>query len=282
MQKNYSMINYMTKKFLKDKIALISFGIILFLVIVAVFAPIICAHDPFKINLEDKLQSPNKTYFFGTDEFGRDVFARMVYGTRISLRIGFISMGIASIIGIIVGSLAGYFGGKTDMVIMRIIEIVMCFPTMFLLLALIAYLPQSINTIMVVIGITKWTGIARLIRGEFIALRDREFVMAAKTLGAGHSRIIFRHILPNAITPVLVSITFGIAGAILAESGLSFLGFGVPVPQPSWGNILASGRENIDLAWWLMFFPGMAIFITVTSYNLVGEALRDAFDPRQR
>ncbi|PLX20021.1 MAG: peptide ABC transporter permease [Candidatus Muiribacterium halophilum] len=276
------MLDYAMKRFFANKFAVLGLSVIVILILTAIFAPIICRFDPLEINLENKLLAPNSTYWFGTDELGRDIFSRMVYGTRVSITIGLISMGIASLLGIIIGSIAGYFGGKVDLLIMRVIEVVMCFPFMFLLLALIAYLPQSIYTIMVVIGLTRWTGIARLIRGQFIALREREFVMAARTIGASNLRIIFRHILPNAITPVLISITFGIAGAILAESGLSFLGFGVPVPQPSWGNILASGREYIDLAWWLMFYPGLAIFITVTCYNLVGEALRDALDPRLR
>jgi len=282
MAKKYSMLDHALKRFFANRFAVLGLSIIVVLILIAIFAPYICRFDPLEIHLEKKLTPPNSIHWFGTDELGRDIFSRMIYGTRVSITIGLISMGIASLIGIIVGSLAGYFGGMTDLIIMRIIEVVMCFPFMFLLLALIAYLPQSIYTIMVVIGLTRWTGIARLIRGQFIALREREFVMAARTIGASHKRIIFRHILPNAITPVLISITFGIAGAILAESGLSFLGFGVPVPEPSWGNILASGREYIDLAWWLMFYPGLAIFITVTCYNLVGEALRDALDPRLR
>jgi peptide/nickel transport system permease protein len=189
-------------------------------------------------------------------------------------------MGIAVSIGIIIGSLAGFYGGKIDNVLMRLVDVMLTFPTFFLILAVIAILEPSIYTIMVVIGVTGWMDVARLVRAEFLTLRERDFVLAARASGAGNLRIIFRHVLPNSLAPVFVAATFGVAGAILAEAALSFLGLGVQPPNPSWGNILTLGKNNIEIAWWLSLFPGLAILVTVLSYNLVGEGLRDALDPR--
>lgn len=238
--------------------------------------------SPTEYNLGAILESPNLTHWFGTDNQGRDVAARIVHGTRISLSIGFIAIGIAAIIGIFLGALSGFYGGWVDMVISRFIEVMYCFPTFFLILAVLAFLQPSIYNIMIVIGLTSWTGKARLIRGEFFKLRGQDFVAASTVVGAGDGRLMFRHILPNAIAPVLVTITFGIASAILVESGLSFLGFGVPPYEPSWGGLLAASRMYMDVAWWLTITPGFAIFLTITAYNLVGEGLRDAIDPRMK
>lgn len=225
---------------------------------------------------------PSSLNWFGTDQTGVDVFAQMVHGTRIALLVGFVSMGIAAAIGIVVGALAGYFGGWVDAVLSRIIEVVMCVPTLVLILALMAIIEQAtIWHLMAVIGVTSWTGIARLTRAEFLKLKETDFVAAARSLGVRQSRIIFRYILPNALAPILVPITFGIAAAILVESGLSFLGFGAPPPNPSWGTLLSAGRSNYQL-WWLILFPGMAIFLTVLAYNLIGEGLQEATDPRLR
>jgi peptide/nickel transport system permease protein len=239
-------------------------------------------YDPDHSNLRDRLQGPTAKHWLGTDDRGRDVLARLIWGTRISMSVGFIAVGIAVFIGIIVGAFAGFYGGIVDLAAQRIIEIVMCFPTFILILSLIAFLPPSIYNIMVVIGITGWTGVARLIRGEFLRLRESDFSIAARATGLTDRRIMFRHLLPNALSPVLVSATFGVAGAILTESALSFLGFGVPPPTPSWGELLSQSQRFIDRAWWLVTFPGLAIFITVTAFNLVGEGLRDAMDPRLR
>lgn len=229
----------------------------------------------------DRLEPPSSEHLMGTDDLGRDVFSRMIWGARISLSVGFVAVGIAVFIGVIVGAVAGYFGGIVDIVVSRIIEIVICFPMFFLVLIIIAVVPKmNIYYLMFAIGIVGWTGVARLVRGEFLKLREQDFTVAAKALGAPVTRIIFRHILPNAIGPVLVSATFGIAGAILMESGLSFLGFGVPPPVASWGSILAQARDYVYTAWWLTAFPGAAIFISVLCYNLIGEGLRDAVDPR--
>ncbi len=223
----------------------------------------------------------NENYHvLGTDTTGRDVLCRMVWGTRISMSVGFIAVGICFIIGVFFGSLAGYFRGWVDISISRLIEIVICFPVFFLILTVLAFLRPSIFNIMVVIGITGWTGIARLCRGEFLKLVKQDFVTAATALGASNMRIIFKHILPNGLGPVLVAVSFGIAGAILTESALSFLGFGVPQPTASWGDLLNNGRNNIQGTWWLTIFPGLAIFVAVTAFNLAGEGLRDALDPR--
>jgi len=237
-------------------------------------------YSPTEHDLLESLASPSRRHWFGTDDSGRDVLSRMIHGARISLSVGFVAVGIALSIGIFLGALAGYFGGWADMLISRLIEILLTIPTFFLIIAIIAFLPPSIYNIMVVIGVTGWTGVARFVRAEFLKLKQLDFIMASRALGASDNRIIFLHMLPNAMAPVLVSAVFGIAGAILTESSLSFLGFGVPPPTPSWGDILSQSRDYIEFAWWLTVFPGFAIFLSITAYNLVGEGLRDAMDPK--
>ncbi len=246
----------------------------------AIFPPV--RYTPTQYDLVERLKGPTREHKLGTDDRGRDVLSRMIYGTRISLSVGFVAVSIYIVIGTILGSVAGYFAGKVDMVISRFIEVMMCFPVFFLIIAVIAFLPPSIYNIMIVIGVTGWTRVARLVRGEFLRLKGQDFVTSACALGASRFRIIFWHTLRNALGPVFVSATFGIAGAILTESALSFLGFGVPPPTPSWGDILSQSRQYIEFAWWLTVFPGAAIFLTITAYNLVGEGLRDAIDPRLR
>lgn len=231
--------------------------------------------------LEKKVENQN-FHLFGTDTNGRDVLTRMIYGARISMSVGFVSVSIYVVIGIILGALAGYYAGWIDTLISRLIEIMICFPVFFLILTVMAFLKPSIFNIMVIIGLTGWSGIARLMRGEFLRLKNQEFVLALKAMGANDRRIIFRHILPNGLHPILISASFGIAGAILTESALSFLGFGVPQPTASWGDILNNGRNDIYRSWWLTVFPGLAIFLTVTAFNLLGETLRDILDPRLR
>ena len=237
-------------------------------------------YSPTEINLLENLEPPSSRHWLGTDDNGRDVLARMIYGARISLSVGFVAVGIALIIGIVVGALAGYFGGWIDHLISRLIEVFLTIPTFFLIITIVAFLPPSIYNIMVVIGLTGWTGPARFVRAEFLKLKELDFILASRALGASHGRIILLQMLPNAMAPVLVSAVFGIAGAILTESSLSFLGFGVPPPTPSWGDILSQSRDYIEFAWWLTTFPGLAIFLSITSYNLVGEGLRDAMDPK--
>jgi peptide/nickel transport system permease protein len=268
------------RRFRKNSLAMMGGVIVLGLFLAAVLAPVFSPYDPGQIDIKRILQEPTRAHPFGTDQLGRDVFSRMMWGSRISLLVGFVSMGIATMIGIFLGALAGYYGRWVDTLIMRFVDIMLCFPTFFLILAVIALLEPSIWNIMIIIGITGWMGVARLVRAEFLSLKERVFTVAERALGAKDFRIIFRHILPNAMAPILVSATLGVAGAILTESALSFLGIGVQPPTPSWGNILTAGKDNIEIAWWLSLFPGLAILITVLGYNLLGEGIRDAIDPR--
>lgn len=275
------MFNFMWKKFIKNNLMMLGIIVILFLVLVAIFAHKIAPYDPTTQNVMRRLAPPSFLHILGTDELGRDVFSRVVYGTRISLSVGFIAIGIAVLIGIFFGAIAGFYGRWVDSVIMRFVDIMFCFPTFFLILMIIALIGPNIYNVMAVIGITSWPGIARLVRGEILSVKEREFVYAARAIGASHLHIIFKHILPNALAPVLVAATLGIADAILIESGLSFLGLGVQPPTPSWGNILTSGKDYIQIAWWLTLFPGLAILITILAYNLLGEGIREIIDPRQ-
>jgi peptide/nickel transport system permease protein len=289
-------------RFKKNKLAAVGGVVVIVLFLIAVFAPLVAPYDPNEIDRNQILESPSLRHFFGTDDLGRDVLSRMIYGSKISLAVGFVAIGIATFIGIIIGAFSGYYGGWIDRVMMRFIDIMLSIPTFFLILAVIAFIdpnlwyeilpsrlswmlekviidPNILN-IMIIIGLTSWMGVARLVRAEFLSLKEREFVLAAKALGANDLRIIFRHIMVNSMSPVFVSAVLGVASAILVESSLSFLGLGVQPPTPSWGNILALGKANIEIAWWLSVFPGIAILITVLSYNLVGEGLQDALDPR--
>jgi peptide/nickel transport system permease protein len=232
----------------------------------------------------DQFSPPSWKHPCGTDSTGRDITARMLHGARISLSIGFVSQSIALLIGITLGGTAGYYRGWIDIGVSRFIEIIECFPSLLLILVAISLFESQNNMfyIMLVIGLTSWTGMARLVRGEFLRLSVQPFTLAAKAVGSGDLRIIIRHLLPNALGPILVAVTFGVASAILIESSLSFLGFGMQAPTPSWGDILSESRRYIDFAWWLAFFPGLAILVTIMSYNFVGEGLRDAVDPRLR
>ena len=268
------------EQFLKNKMAVAGFVIVIAMFVVSLAAPWLAPYNPNAIDLKNILNPPSATHWFGTDQLGRDVLSRMVWGAGISLKVGFVATGIAILIGTVLGSVAGYYGRGVDGVIMRFVDIMLCFPTFFLILAVIALLEPSIWNIMIIIGLTGWMGITRLVRADFISLRERDFVKAARAIGAGDARIIFIHMLPNAMASVLVAATLGIAGAILTESALSFLGIGVQPPTPSWGNILTAGKDNIDIAWWLSLYPGLAILMTVLGYNLLGEGIRDALDPR--
>ncbi len=267
------------RRLLNNRMALAGAAIVLFMFIMAAAASFTSV-DPAAIDVSKSLQPPSWEHPLGTDDLGREVLVRMLYGARISLLVGFVAVGISTLIGILCGALAGYYGGWVDAVVMRFVDIMLCFPTFFLILAVIAFLDPSIWNIMIVIGLTSWMGVARLVRAEFLSLRQRDFVLAAQVLGASDARLIFRHILPNALSPVLVSATLGVAGAILTESALSFLGIGVQPPTPSWGNMLIIGKQTLGSAWWLSVFPGVAILITVLGYNLLGEGIRDALDPR--
>jgi len=247
----------------------------------AVFAPV--PYGYARTDLSVREQPPSRQHWLGTDDVGSDVLARLIHGSRVSLSVGFVAVGISTIIGVFVGSVLGYFGGKIDFLGMRIVEIMMAIPVFFLIITIVAFFPRSLFNIMLIIGITSWTSDARFIRAEFFRLRKQDFVQAALSLGLPLRSILFRHMLPNGIAPVLVNATFGIAGAIFIEAALSFLGFGVAPPTPSWGQMLSLGVSTTGrFLWWLTLFPGSAIFLTVLAYNLIGEALRDAIDPRLR
>jgi peptide/nickel transport system permease protein len=270
------------RSFTRNRLAVIAGVVVLVLAVLAVLAPAVAPVNPHKPDTKRILLPPSSTNWLGTDQLGRDVLSRMLYGSQVSLAVGFVSVGIATIIGILLGAAAGYNGGWIDGVIMRFVDLMLVFPRFFLLLAVLAFLKPSIWTIMAVIGVTGWMGVARLVRAEFLTLKEREFVIWTESAGAGGMRIVFRHILPNAMAPVLVAMTLGIPAAILTESGLSFLGLGVQPPQASWGNILNEGKDAIELAWWMSLYPGLAILVTVLAYNLLGEGIRDALDPRLR
>jgi len=273
-----------TLKFIKlfsaNKSALIGGVLVICLGVIALAAPLLSGYAPDGQNMAEKLQPPSRLHLLGTDELGRDVFSRMIFGSRISLSVGFAAVFISTLIGLLVGAVSGYFGGWIDQFFMRLVDIVLSVPALFFILMLVVFLGPSIFNVMVIIGLTTWTDLARLVRAEVLSLKNREYILAARASGASHARIIIKHILPNAMAPVFVSVTFGVAGAILIESGLSFLGLGVQPPDPSWGNILTSGKDYIETAWWLTAFPGMAIFATIISYNLLGEGLRNILDPR--
>jgi peptide/nickel transport system permease protein len=277
---NASIFRTFLRRLLRNRLAAAGGTVVLLLFVVAAFPSAVSRHDPNRIDILRILAPPSAEHPLGTDELGRDVLARMVHGARISMQVGFVAMGIATAIGLAVGLIAGFYGRWVDAVLMRFVDIMLCFPSFFLILAVIAFLGPSILNIMVIIGLTSWMGAARLVRAETLSLKERDFVAAARAQGAGSLRIIFRHILPNALAPVLVWATLGVAGAILVESSLSFLGIGVQPPTPSWGNILTAGKDNIEFAWWLSVYPGLAILITVLGYYLLGEGIQDAVDPR--
>lgn len=256
--------------------------IVLGMSLAALLAPLIAPCDPNTLHLQNILEPPSSRFWLGTDRLGRDVFSRLLFGGRISLWVGFVAVGISISIGTVLGLISGYFRGWLDEIIMRAVDIMLCFPSFFLILAVIAFLEPDLTNIMVVIGLTSWMGVTRLVRADTLSLREREFVAAARLAGSPTSRILLRHILPNALAPVLITATLGVAGAILVESSLSFLGLGVQPPTASWGNMLMEGKAVIESAPWLSVYPGLAILITVLGYNLLGESLRDMFDPRLR
>jgi peptide/nickel transport system permease protein len=264
----------------RNRLAMSGALVVAVLFLISLLAQVIVPYDPNAINAWTVLSPPSWQHWFGTDELGRDVLSRIIFGARISLKVGFVAVGIAVSIGTVVGLVSGYYSGLVDTVMMRFVDIMLCFPAFFLILAVITVREPSIWNIMIVIGLTGWMGVARLVRAETLSIREMDYILAARCIGCSDARIIFRHILPNAISPVLVSASLGVAGAILTESALSFLGIGVLPPTPSWGNILTSGKDYIEFAWWLSLFPGLSILITVLAYNLLGEGIRDALDPR--
>jgi peptide/nickel transport system permease protein len=277
-----ALLGDFSRRLSKNKLAMVGLFVVAILFAVAIFAPYLAPYPPDEIDTSQVLADPSRAHLLGTDVLGRDVLSRIIFGAGVSLSVGFVAVGISTMIGVLLGAVSGYYGGWVDKVIMRFVDIMLCFPTFFLILAVIAFVGPSIWNIMVVIGVTSWMGVTRLIRAEFLSIRERDFVSAAISQGAGDLRIIFLHILPNAMAPVLVAATLGVASAVLVESALSFLGIGVQPPDPSWGNMLTEGKDNIEIAWWLSVFPGLAILVTVMGYNLLGEGIRDSLDPRLR
>jgi peptide/nickel transport system permease protein len=275
------------RRFRRSKLAVIALIYVGFIGALAITAPFIAGSKstpipfgPNDVDVAHRLHPPDAQHHFGTDELGRDVLARMIHGARVSLTVGLLATMMALIVGCFLGAIAGYYGGVADWLVSRLIEVVLCFPLLFLALAIVAFFGPSVWTIMIALGLTTWTSEARFVRGEFLRIREMDFAYAARASGSRDSRIIFRHLLPNALAPVLVSASFGVAYAILTESALSFLGLGVPLPTATWGSILATAKQFIDYAWWLVVFPGVAIFLTVAAFNIIGDRFRDALDPR--
>lgn len=267
----------------QNHLAMVGLVVIVLLYLVAIFAPLIAGQDPTRLTPGLRNTPPSAEHWFGTDRNTRDLWARVVVGTRVSLAVGLSAVVIVMTIGITLGALAGFFGGIVDQLVMRTTDILLAVPQILLLITAAALFQPSLETTIIVIGVTSWSGTARLVRGQFLALKNQEYVTAARSIGAPSIRIMFRHLFPNTLAVIIVQTTLWLSAAILLEASLSYLGLGVQPPRPSWGNILQDGqRDLISGAWWLTLFPGLAIFITVLSFNLVGDGLRDAFDPRAR
>jgi peptide/nickel transport system permease protein len=270
------------RRFLSHRLAVLGAAILLAMGLCAVLAPLLAPADPNAINLLRISRAPDAQNWLGTDAVGRDVLSRIIYGARISLSVGIVAVAIYLAIGFVLGAVAAYLGGWVDNLIMRFTEVMMCFPTFVLILILVGIVGPRITNVMLVIGLFGWPDIARLVRGQVLQLRELDYVLAARSVGGGQWYVLVRHILPNVVGPLTVAGTLGIAGAILAEAGLSFLGLGVQPPSPSWGSMLGQGRDYLDSAWWLATFPGLAIMLTVLSINVIGDWLRDFLDPRLR
>jgi peptide/nickel transport system permease protein len=277
---NISLANIAKKRFMKDKVASIALLAMILIILIAVLAPFLSPHDPLEMNYSGTLQSPSGNHFFGTDEFGRDVFSRILYGTRYALIIGLGVVLLESAIGVTLGILAGYFGGIVDGIIMRIVDIMLSIPSLILAIALAGILGGGLKNTIIAIGIIMWGQFARLVRGETLLIMEEPYIEAAKSLGISDLHIIFKHILPNALSPLIVYTTLSMPSAILISASLSFLGVGVQPPTPEWGLMVSEGRDLIGSAWWISTFPGLAIMMISLTLNVVGDALRDALDPK--
>jgi ABC-type dipeptide/oligopeptide/nickel transport system permease subunit len=271
------------QRFLRDNRARIGIGIVVIMSLAAILAPLIARQNPIAIDLAHLLERPSADHWLGTDIQGRDIWSRLVFGARVSLTVGLISQGIALALGVTLGLLAGFYGKWVDEIVMRLADVTLAFPTLLLLIAMVAALQPSMGVVFATIGIVGWAGMARIVRGQVLVVRQLEYIQAIRALGAGDLRIMVQHVLPNVIAPVVIAATLGVAGAIMAEAALSFLGLGVPPPAPSWGSMIADGRdlEQLRRAPWTSVFPGIAIGAAVLGFNLLGDALRDALDPRQ-
>lgn len=267
----------------KNKMALIGLAITVGLIIIAIFAPQIAPYDPTTVDFSRSMKAPGEgDHLLGTDQLGRDIFSRLIYGSRISLRVGFITQIISMTIGIFLGAIAGYYGGKIDELISYLINLFFAFPSLLFAIAIMATLGPGLNNIFIALGVVGWPGLARIVRGQVMQLKGEEYVEAIRALGGNDFKIIFKHILPNCLAAIIVTATLGVAGAILSEAGLSFLGLGAQPPEPSWGLMLSMGRTYVTTKPWLTIYPGLAIMITILGLNLLGDGLRDALDPRMK
>jgi ABC-type dipeptide/oligopeptide/nickel transport system permease subunit len=270
------------RRLLRSKSALIGGMVLMAIVLAALLAPLISPYDPIKTSQRTSLEAPSLAHLMGTDRFGRDVLTRVLWGGRLSLPVGFVSVVIAAVVGVALGLIAGYYGGRLDAVIMRFVDLLLAFPGILLALAIVAVLGASLLNLMIAVGIASIPDYVRITRGTVLSVKEREFVLAARTVGSRDNAVILHHILPNVLAPLIVLATLGMASAIITASALSFLGLGVKPPTPEWGNMLAEGREFLQHAWWVAFFPGLAIMLTVFAINLLGDGLRDALDPRMK
>lgn len=280
VEKGRSLWQDAWKRLKRNPTAMFGLGLIIFLGLVALLAKWLAPYDPVSIDLMANLQPPSKAHWFGTDYFGRDILSRIIYGAQISMTVGFVVQFISLVIGVALGAVAGYFGGKVDNIIMRFTDIVMSFPDLLFIIGVRVALGPGIWNVFLAMSVVGWTGKARIVRGQILAVREMEYIEAARALGAKHFKIIWKHILPNTMAPMIVSVTMGVAGAIMSEAGLSFLGLGVQEPIPSWGSIINEGLSYLRVAPWYTLFPGIAIALTVLGFNLLGDGLRDALDPR--
>lgn len=270
------------KELRRNRLALAGGAVIVLLVVLGVFGPWLAPYDPLAQNLARSLEGPSRDHWFGTDSFGRDILSRVLYGARISLLVGAASQAIAFALGVFLGLVAGYYGGRIDNVVMRLADVTLAFPTLLLLIAITAAFQPSLTVVFVAIGVVGWAGLARLVRAQALVVRELDFVQAARALGLGDVRLMSRHVLPNCLAPAIIAVTLGMAGAILLEAALSFIGLGAQPPTPSWGSMISDGRDFLRTAPWISIFPGLAIGFVVLGFNLFGDGLRDAMDPRLR
>ncbi|MSP11836.1 MAG: ABC transporter permease [Chloroflexi bacterium] len=272
------------RKFFRHRLAMFGLGLLVIITVLAVFAPVFAGYDYAEQDLKNTRQPPSATHILGSDSFGRDVWSRMLYGGRVSLQVGLLAVGVYIALGILLGSLAGYYGGVVDFIIMRGVDVVLCFPTLMVIIFAVAILGPSLTNTIIVIGLLGWPGPTRLVRGQILSIREMDYIMAARSVGIPDRRAILRHVLPGVLPPLIVSATFGVAGAILTEAALSFLNLGIRPPEPSWGNMLSQAQELVILEQqlWLWLPPGLAIMLAVLCINFIGDGLRDAIDPRQR
>ena len=280
MIRNNSIFAETMRSLRHNKIALFGLALVGVLIVVGVFAPLIAPYNPYQANLDISLQAPTYSHWMGTDEEGRDVLSRIIYGARISLKVGIIASTLSLLIGVVLGLLAGFFKGWVDSWIMRFTDMMFGFPALLFMIGITAAVPQpDINVAMVAIAVVSWPGMARIMRSQVIQIRDREYVAAAEALGYSKLRVMLRHVLPNCLAPVIVAFTMSIGGAVLAEASLSFIGLGAQPPEPSWGSMISFGRSHLRGEWWISVFPGLAVAFMVMGFNLFGEGLRDAMDP---